>query len=223
MNEIPKISLRGTDRDNFSVVIFAATLSFTPFPSLLSVVTDDRKRLKCLNIVLNNKSGSLSLEFNWYVACAREQALHVSGWDDISNDIITLGASFHVFFNVCLHSRSFLLLAVWRKSDSSVEGNPQGNWRRNWNTRDVVASSPSFSRPAARAPRSACSQANWHEKSFSFLKDSKKRDVVPLTSLKIVGTRLLSKITFTSEFTCCCLVTCWCMTISIIHCFHSLD
>ena len=42
--------------------------------------------------------------------------------------------------------------ADWRKSDSSVDGKPQGNWRWNSNSRDVVASFPSFSRPAARAP-----------------------------------------------------------------------
>ena len=29
------------------------------------------------------------------------------GVDDISNDVITLSACFHVFFNVCLHSRLF--------------------------------------------------------------------------------------------------------------------
>ena len=29
------------------------------------------------------------------------------GGDDISNDVITLEACFHVFFNVSLHSRSF--------------------------------------------------------------------------------------------------------------------
>ena len=31
-----------------------------------------------------------------------------------------------MFFNVCLHSRSFLLRADWQKSDSSVDGEPQG-------------------------------------------------------------------------------------------------
>ena len=62
--------------------------------------------------------------------------------------------------SVFLHSRSSPLHADWRKSDSSVDGEPQGNWRWNSNSRDVVASSPSFSRPAARAPRRACSQAN---------------------------------------------------------------
>ena len=62
---------------------------------------------------------------------------------------------------VCLHSRSFSLPADWRKSDSSVDGEPQGNHRWNSNSRDVVASSPSFFRPVARTPRRACSQASY--------------------------------------------------------------
>ena len=81
------------------------------------------------------------------------------GGDDISSDVITIGTCFHVFFNLCLHSHLFPLRADWRKSDSSVDGEPQRNWRRNLNSRDVVVSSPSFSRPAASAPRRACSQA----------------------------------------------------------------
>ena len=52
------------------------------------------------------------------------------GGDDISNDVITLGVSFHILFNVCLAWRSFPLRVVWRKSDSKVDGEPQGNWRR---------------------------------------------------------------------------------------------
>ena len=62
-----------------------------------------------------------------------------------------------MFFNVCLHSHSFPLRADWQKSDSSVEGEPQGNW--NSNSIDAVSSSPSFSRPAERVARRACSQA----------------------------------------------------------------
>ena len=54
-------------------------------------------------------------------------------------------------FNHCLHSRSFSFCADWRESESSVTGQPQDNRRRNSNSRDVVASSPSFSQPAARA------------------------------------------------------------------------
>ena len=45
-----------------------------------------------------------------------------------------------------------------RKSDSSVDREPQENWRWNSNSRDVVASSAFFSRPATRAPQRACSQ-----------------------------------------------------------------
>ena len=43
------------------------------------------------------------------------------GKDDISI------MPWHVFFNVCLHSYSFLLHADWRKSDSSVDREPQQN------------------------------------------------------------------------------------------------
>ena len=45
------------------------------------------------------------------------------GEDGISNDVSSI---FNVFFNVCLHSRTFPLRADWRKSDSSVDGEPQG-------------------------------------------------------------------------------------------------
>ena len=76
--------------------------------------------------------------------------------DDISNDVSSI---FHMFFNVCLHSFSFLLRSDWWKSDSSVDGVPQGNWRQNSSSRDMVASSLSFSCPASRVPQRACSQA----------------------------------------------------------------
>ena len=62
--------------------------------------------------------------------------------------------------NVCSHSRSFPLRADWRKSECSVDLEPQRNWRRNLNSRNVVSSSLSFSRHTARVPRRAFSQAN---------------------------------------------------------------
>ena len=52
--------------------------------------------------------------------------------DDINNDVNTLVTC---FFKVCLHSRSFPLRPDCRKSDSSVEGKPQGNWEWNSNSR----------------------------------------------------------------------------------------
>ena len=69
------------------------------------------------------------------------------GRDDISNDVITIGACFHVFFNVCLRSCSSPLRADWRKFGSSVDGEPPGNWRRNSYSRNVAASSASFPAP----------------------------------------------------------------------------
>ena len=62
--------------------------------------------------------------------------------------------------HVCLHSHSFPLCADWRKSDSSVKGELQGNWRWISNSWDIVVSFPSFSHPTARGPRRACSQAS---------------------------------------------------------------
>ena len=89
----------------------------------------------------------MSLEFEYLHRKSRCEML--IGGDDISNDVNTLGTCCHVFFNVCLHSRSFPLRADRRKSNSTVDRD----------SRYVVASSPSFSHPAARAPRGARSQA----------------------------------------------------------------
>jgi len=64
----------------------------------------------------------------------------------------------HVFqclFTFALVSASRWSAEIWRPSRRE----PQGNWRWNWNARDGVASSPSFSRPAARPPWRTCSQA----------------------------------------------------------------
>ena len=71
------------------------------------------------------------------------------GGDDISNDVITLSTCFLMFVYIGAGFRFAL----------TVNGGPQGNWRWNSNSRDVVASSSSFSRPAARSPKKVCSQA----------------------------------------------------------------
>ena len=55
------------------------------------------------------------------------------GGDDISNDVITFGVCFHMFFNVCLHSRWFPFCADWRKSHHSVNGKLQANCMGNSN------------------------------------------------------------------------------------------
>ena len=46
-----------------------------------------------------------------------------------------------------------LLPTDWWKSDSSVDGKPQGNCRQNSNSRDVVASPPPFRAPPPEQPR----------------------------------------------------------------------
>ena len=75
-----------------------------------------------------------------------------------------------VFFKIngCLHSCLFLLRADWQKSDSSVDGEPQGNWKWNSNSRDVVTSCPSFSCPAPRVSQRGRSQAMFLLISMSF-------------------------------------------------------
>ena len=87
------------------------------------------------------------LEFEYLHGKSRCEVM--IGEDDISNDVITLGTC---RVNICLHSRSLPPRADWRKSGSPVDGEPQGSWWWNSNSRDVVASSPSFSHPATRAP-----------------------------------------------------------------------
>ena len=47
------------------------------------------------------------------------------GGYDINNDVITLGALLMFVYIFLL----FLLFAGWGKSDSSVDGEPQGSWR----------------------------------------------------------------------------------------------
>ena len=61
------------------------------------------------------------------------------GEDGISNDVITLGTCFSMFVYIRARFRFF---ADWRKSNSSVDGEPQGNRRSISNSREVVGSSP---------------------------------------------------------------------------------
>ena len=73
------------------------------------------------------KEGELaitSLEFEYLHRKNRCEML--IGGDDISNDVITLGACFLVFFNVCLHLRSFPLCADWRNLAAQSTGSHRG-------------------------------------------------------------------------------------------------
>ena len=68
--------------------------------------------------------------------------------DDISIDVTTLGAYYYVLFNVCVHSGSFPLRADWRKSDSSVDGEPQGNLEVEYQIPETLLQADSFFFPA---------------------------------------------------------------------------
>ena len=71
------------------------------------------------------------------------------GGDDISNDVITLGTCSSMLFYI---RTLFHFALIGGKSDSSVDGEPQGNWRWNSNSRGVIASSPFFSAPPTERP-----------------------------------------------------------------------
>ena len=94
------------------------------------------------------KEGELattSLEFE-YLHCKSQCKKLIAG-DDISNDVYPWRVLPHVFqclFTSALTSTLHWLAEIWQLSR-------RGNWRRNSNSRDVVASSPSFSRSTARA------------------------------------------------------------------------
>ena len=106
------------------------------------------------------KEGELaitSLEFEYLHRKNRCKML--IGGDDISNDVITFGMCFSIFVYICTLSTSHW--SALRLIDSSVDMEPQRNWRWNSNSRDVVASPPSFFHPTTKAPWRACLQAIW--------------------------------------------------------------
>ena len=64
------------------------------------------------------------------------------GEDDITDDVITFGPCFEVFVYI---------RADWRKSDNSVDREPQGIWWWSIKFHRCSCKSPSFSCPAGRA------------------------------------------------------------------------
>ena len=73
---------------------------------------------------------------------------------------------------------TFAFVSDWRKSDSSVEGEPQGNWRWNSISRDVVGSSPSFPAPPPERLRELARRLNKGSKHFPFGDHFNKIDLV---------------------------------------------
>ena len=87
-----------------------------------------------------------SLEFEYLHRKSRCEML--IGRDDISNDVIILGTCFSIFVYISVRFR-FALIGGNLTAQST---GATGNWRWNLNFRGVVEGSPTFSRPAARAP-----------------------------------------------------------------------
>ena len=71
------------------------------------------------------------------------------GGNDIMKDVITLGTSFLVFVYICTH---FHIVLIGGNMTAKSTGSHRRNLRWNSDPRDVVASSSSFSSPAARGP-----------------------------------------------------------------------
>ena len=69
---------------------------------------------------------------------------------------LSLARAFQCLFTFVFVAASRWLAEIWQFSRRQATGKLEVEF----NSRDVVASSPSFSRPAARAPREACSQAS---------------------------------------------------------------
>jgi len=79
------------------------------------------------------------------------------GRDDISNDVITPGTGFSML--VYIHGRFHFALIGGNLTAQSMRSHRGINWRWNSNSTEVVASSPSFFRPATRVPWRASLQA----------------------------------------------------------------
>ena len=78
------------------------------------------------------------------------------GGDDIRNGVITLGTCFSMFVYICT---CFCFTLIGRNLKAELTESHREIGRRNLNSRDVVASSPSLSHLAARETWRACSQA----------------------------------------------------------------
>ena len=97
---------------------------------------------------------TMSLEFDYLHP--KSQCEMLIGIDDISNDVTTLG----MYFSMLVYSRShFCFTLIGENLTAWSKGSHGGIGDRIKNSRDIAASSPSFSRPAARAPWRACLQA----------------------------------------------------------------
>ena len=150
----------------FLVVLFPARYFLMHSPGMLTIYTYHHTRRGGRMVLYNSlwanspgrgRKGKESLQLCLWNLNTCIKKVNAKCWlvEMTVTTSLPLACVFQCLFTLILHS--FLLRLDWWKCDSSVDGEPQGNWRWNSNSRDVFASSPSFSRPAL--PRRACSQA----------------------------------------------------------------
>ena len=114
--------------------------------------------LRCALAAVREKVGELATTFlDFEYLHRKRQCEMLIGGDDFGNDVITLGTCFSMFVYIRARFRLALiggnLTAQSTGSHRGIGGGIQIP------ERNVVESSSSFSRPAARALRKACSQA----------------------------------------------------------------
>ena len=90
---------------------------------------------------------TMSLEFEYLHRKSRCELL-IGGGDNISNDGITLGTCFSMF----VYIRARFRLALSGRNLTAQSTGSRRRWRWNSNSRDVVASSPTFSSPLPERP-----------------------------------------------------------------------
>ena len=132
------------------------TISWVKFIMYLSIVWVKHILLQYKSPEITKKSVNLLLSL-WRPDGKRKENLQLRLWNlniwiekvDAKcrlAEMTLVMTSLPLFFNVCLHSHSFPFVLR-----SSVDGE-KGNRRWNSNSRDLVASSPSFSSPPPERP-----------------------------------------------------------------------
>ena len=92
----------------------------------------------------------------WISALKNSRCEVLIGGDDFSNDVITLRMCYSMFVYICTRFPFPLIGGNLTAQSTGSHRGIGGGIKFQSSFREVVASSPSFSRPAARAPRRAC-------------------------------------------------------------------
>ena len=137
----------------FLVVLFPARYFLMHSPGMLTIYTYHHTRRGGRMVLYNSlwanspgrgRKGKESLQLCLWNLNTCIKKVNAKCWleEMTVTTSLPLACVFQCLFTLILHS--FLLRLDWWKCDSSVDGEPQGNWRWNSNSRDVFASSVFF-------------------------------------------------------------------------------